>query len=170
MSFYADTLSRRPILLHKEVPGHIGNRLQSALCHEAWSLVARGVVSAQDLDACVTSSLGLRWALTGPLLTNVLGGGGGKDGFRKFMRHIGPAFVDCKRDMDEQQRQLGEWVDDTAGDGHASEGSAAAENVAKVEASVLEELAEMDAERLDEERIRELIRLIKSKKGTSQLV
>lgn len=171
MLFYSTTLTRRPILLHKEVPGHIGNRLQSALCHEAWSLVARGVVSAQDLDACVTTSLGLRWALTGPLLTNALGGGGGSEGFSKFMKHIGPAFVECKRDIDEQQERLGGWIDGDGGENDTSEAKTQAQkNVRAVETSVLDELSKMDADKLNEERVKELIRMIKSKRGSSQLV
>lgn len=48
MSFYK-LANKRPILIKQEVPGHVANRLQAALCNEAYSLVARDVVSAEDL-------------------------------------------------------------------------------------------------------------------------
>jgi len=35
--------------LHQEVPGFAANRLQAALCSEAYSLVSRGIISAEDL-------------------------------------------------------------------------------------------------------------------------
>ncbi|KAJ5421031.1 hypothetical protein N7465_003550 [Penicillium sp. CMV-2018d] len=50
----------RPITLHKEVPGFVGNRLAFALLREACYLVGEGVVSARDLDSLVTASLGPR--------------------------------------------------------------------------------------------------------------
>ncbi|KAJ5158206.1 Dehydrogenase multihelical [Penicillium coprophilum] len=50
----------RPITLHKEIPGFVGNRLAFALLREACYLVGEGVVSAKDLDSLVTASLGPR--------------------------------------------------------------------------------------------------------------
>jgi 3-hydroxyacyl-CoA dehydrogenase len=48
ISFYA-ALGKDPVLLNKECPGFIANRLQAVLCTEAYSLVSRGIVSAKDL-------------------------------------------------------------------------------------------------------------------------
>lgn len=42
-------VDRKPIHVKKECPGFIGNRLQAALTHEAYSLVSRGYVSAADI-------------------------------------------------------------------------------------------------------------------------
>jgi hypothetical protein len=42
-------------------------------------------------DACVTTSLGPRWAIVGPFMANAMGGGGGSDGFRHLLEHLGPA-------------------------------------------------------------------------------
>ena len=50
-------------------------------------------------DACVTSSLGPRWAVVGPLLANAMGGGGGSDGFRHLLEHLGPASREWIEDM-----------------------------------------------------------------------
>ncbi len=83
-------LGKRPLVLRKEVPGFVANRLQSALFQECVHLVAEGVVSMEDLDAVVTSSIGLRWAAAGPFLTFHLGGGSG--GLEHFLEHLGPGM------------------------------------------------------------------------------
>ena len=89
VAFYA-ALGKRPLVLRKEKPGFVANRLQSALFQECVSLVAEGVVGMDDLDAVVTSSIGLRWAAAGPFLTFHLGGGAG--GFPHFLKHLGPGM------------------------------------------------------------------------------
>jgi ketoreductase RED1 len=86
VAFYT-ALGKRPLVLRKEVPGFVANRLQSALFQESVHLVAEGVVSMEDLDAIVTSSIGLRWAAAGPFLTFHLGGGTG--GLPHFLEHLG---------------------------------------------------------------------------------
>jgi ketoreductase RED1 len=89
VAFYR-ALGKRPLVLRKEVPGFVANRLQSALFQECVHLVAEGVVSMADLDAVVTSSIGLRWAAAGPFLTFHLGGGQG--GLAHFLTHLGPGM------------------------------------------------------------------------------
>lgn len=61
-------LGKNPIILNKEVKGHVANRLQAALWREAFSLVEQGVCSAEDVDVAITSGPGLRWALFGPYI------------------------------------------------------------------------------------------------------
>lgn len=85
-------LGRHPIRLHRELPGHVANRLQAALWQEAYHLVAEGVVSVADLDTAIASGPGLRWALAGPLLTQHLSGGG--QGLRHVLQHLGPSQVE----------------------------------------------------------------------------
>jgi 3-hydroxyacyl-CoA dehydrogenase len=92
-------LGKRPIHLHQEIPGFVANRLQAAINNEAYSLVSRGIVSAVDLDAAVTSGPGLRWALTGPITTNALGGGGGSEGFDNRIDRLGPAIGGWEEDI-----------------------------------------------------------------------
>lgn len=86
VAFYT-ALGKRPLVINKEVPGFVANRLQSALFQECVHLVAEGVVSMEDLDSVVTSSIGLRWAAAGPFLTFHLGGGQG--GLPHFLTHLG---------------------------------------------------------------------------------
>ncbi|MGV9790603.1 3-hydroxyacyl-CoA dehydrogenase family protein [Streptomyces sp. NPDC003435] len=90
-AFYA-ALGKKPQVLHKEIPGFVANRLQSALFRECVHLVAEGVVTEAELDDIVTSSIGLRWAVAGPFRTFHLGGGPG--GLPHFIEHLGRAMED----------------------------------------------------------------------------
>src|ERR1700726_2212479 len=88
MEFYAG-LGKRTIRLHKELPGHVANRLQAALGREVYYLVAEGVVSVADIDTAVCWGPGLRWGVMGQVLLNHLGGGqGGIEPF--FAQFTGP--------------------------------------------------------------------------------
>jgi ketoreductase RED1 len=96
VAFYT-ALGKKPQVLHKEVPGFVANRLQAAFFREAVNLVAQGVVTEQQLDEIVTSSLGLRWAVAGPFRSFHLGGGPG--GLPAFLQHLGPALENLWRDL-----------------------------------------------------------------------
>lgn len=84
-------LGRRPVVLNREMPGHIANRLASALYREAVYLVEQGVASVADIDAALCNGPGLRWALMGPHMTYHLGGGEG--GIAGYLAHLGPSQV-----------------------------------------------------------------------------
>ena len=70
------TLGKVPVVLNKEVPGYIVNRLTAALWREAVSLVANGVASAEDVDRAFCMGIGLRDPLLGPCLRAHVAGGG----------------------------------------------------------------------------------------------
>lgn len=97
-AFYT-RLGKRTIRLHKEVPGHVANRLQAALWREAVHLVAEGVVSVADVDAAVSFGPGLRWGAMGPNLIFHLGGGQG--GIEHFMNHLSGPFESWWQDLGE---------------------------------------------------------------------
>jgi len=61
------SVGKLPVLVRKDIPGFIANRLQHALAREAMSLLEKGVASAEDIDTVARWSLGIRLALTGPL-------------------------------------------------------------------------------------------------------
>lgn len=67
-------MNKQPILLNKEIPGFIGNRLQYALFREAQSILDAGVATKEDIDAAVTYSIGRRLPVTGPLMSADMGG------------------------------------------------------------------------------------------------
>src|ERR1700754_4294035 len=82
MEFYAAT-GKKPVLLHKELPGHVANRLQAALYREVVHLIDQGVLDVADADDAVSWGPGLRWGVMGPSLLWHLGGGEG--GIQHFM-------------------------------------------------------------------------------------
>ena len=86
---YYRAQGRRPVVLNREMPGHIANRLASALYREAVYLVEQGVASVADIDAALCNGPGLRWALMGPHMTYHLGGGEG--GIAGYLAHLGPS-------------------------------------------------------------------------------
>ena len=89
MAFY-NSIGKRAILLRKEVPGHVANRLQSALYREVLYLIEQGVLSVADADDAVSWGPGLRWGVMGPSLQFHLGGGAG--GIQHFIDHLLPAM------------------------------------------------------------------------------
>src|ERR1700755_1089332 len=89
ISFYA-SIGKKPIHLHKELPGHVGNRLQGALYKEIMYLIQQGVLSVSDADDAVSYGAGLRWGVMGPSLQWHLGGGPG--GIKHFMEHLMPGL------------------------------------------------------------------------------
>jgi 3-hydroxyacyl-CoA dehydrogenase len=137
--FYKD-LGKVPVVIKKELPGFVANRLQAAINNEAFSLVERGIITPQDLDQLVTAGPGLRWAAQGPFMTNVLAGGRG--GFGHHLRHLGPNRAAW---MDDMIKYRFDYLDE-------SKVSQLEENckelLAEAEATGLEKLEEQRDERL----------------------
>lgn len=94
--FY-EGLDRVTITAKKERPGHIANRLTSALYREAVNIVAEGIADVADVDRAIAHGPGLRWALMGPHLIYHLGGGPG--GYRHYLEHLGPTQVERWKDL-----------------------------------------------------------------------
>ena len=67
-------LGKAPIVVRRDTPGFVVNRLQYALLREAYALVDSGIASFQDVDRAVTQGLGARWAAIGPFETMDLAG------------------------------------------------------------------------------------------------
>ncbi len=94
---FFEAAGKIPVVLKKEVPGHIANRLSAALWREAVDIVLKGVADVGEVDKALRAGPGLRWALMGPHLTYHLGGGEG--GIGHFIDHLGPAFETWLSDM-----------------------------------------------------------------------
>jgi len=74
--FYT-SIGKRAVRLHKELSGHVANRLQAAVMREVYYLVGEGVLSVADVDTALCWGPGLRWGIMGQVLLNHLGGGEG---------------------------------------------------------------------------------------------
>jgi len=67
-------LGKLPVLVRRDVPGFIWNRLQFALVRELAWLAENDVAAPEDLDAVVREGLARRWRRVGPLRAIALGG------------------------------------------------------------------------------------------------
>jgi len=81
-------LGKTPVLLKREVPGYIINRLQAALLREAIDLVDKGVASAEDVDKAFCMGIGLRDPIIGPFLRIHLAG----DGVERFIENFSQSY------------------------------------------------------------------------------
>ncbi|MEO6319778.1 MAG: 3-hydroxyacyl-CoA dehydrogenase NAD-binding domain-containing protein [Polaromonas sp.] len=57
-----------PVLVRKDKPGFLANRLQHALAREAFAMIDEGVATPEDVDAAVRFGFGFRYLAAGPVL------------------------------------------------------------------------------------------------------
>lgn len=57
-----------PVLVRKDLPGFLANRLQHALAREAFAMIDAGVATPEDVDAAVRFGFGFRFLAAGPVL------------------------------------------------------------------------------------------------------
>jgi len=62
---FFDDMGKTPVRVEKDIPGFIGNRIQLAMAYEAFSLLDRGVASAEAIDRAVKAGFGFRLPLLG---------------------------------------------------------------------------------------------------------
>jgi len=84
------SISMNPIMVKKELPGYLADRLQEALWREALHIVNEGYASTKDLDRSIEDGPGLRWSLMGIFLTYHLAGG--KAGMKHMLEQFGPTL------------------------------------------------------------------------------
>ena len=58
-------IAKHPVVVEREIPGFIGNRLQMALLREALALVDSGIASPRDIDTVIRTSFGRRLPFAG---------------------------------------------------------------------------------------------------------
>lgn len=87
-AFY-EAMGKVTIRMKREAPGHVANRLASALWREAVHIVAEGIADVADVDKALVEGPGLRWSIQGAHMTYHLGGGEG--GIRHYLDHLGPS-------------------------------------------------------------------------------
>jgi 3-hydroxybutyryl-CoA dehydrogenase len=57
-----------PVVIRKDLPGFLANRLQHALAREAYALAESGAASLEDIDNAVRFGFGFRYVAAGPVL------------------------------------------------------------------------------------------------------
>jgi 3-hydroxybutyryl-CoA dehydrogenase len=59
------TCGKVPVLVRKDVPGQLGNRIQYAMIRECLHIVAEGIATAEDVDLAIKKGFGLRLPVYG---------------------------------------------------------------------------------------------------------
>lgn len=90
---YWKSLGRAPVVIKQECTGFVANRLAFVLLREAIHLVKEGIVTVEELDKIVETSMGPRWAVAGPFKS--YHAGGGKGGLEAFFANIGGTVQQC---------------------------------------------------------------------------
>jgi len=84
------SISMNPIMVKKELPGYLSDRLQEALWREALHIINEGYATTEDLDRAIEDGPGIRYSLMGTFLTFHLAGG--QDGMKHMLKQFGPAL------------------------------------------------------------------------------
>ena len=80
-------LDKWPILVRKDIPGYLVNRLQFALAREALSLIDKGITTADEIDRIIRGVLGRRIPVLGIMRQADMAG---LDVYRQIFRYLGP--------------------------------------------------------------------------------
>ena len=88
-AFY-ESIGMHVLMVKREVPGHISDRLQEAMWREILHSLNDDIATTGELDESIVYGPGLRWAIMGMNQIYMLGGGEG--GARHFMKQFGPAL------------------------------------------------------------------------------
>jgi 3-hydroxybutyryl-CoA dehydrogenase len=83
------SIGKKPVLVKKDIPGFLANRIQHALMREALSLVQEGIASPEDIDDAVRYSFGFRYAAVGPMTQKEISGW---DGMANAAKEIYPSL------------------------------------------------------------------------------
>jgi 3-hydroxybutyryl-CoA dehydrogenase len=82
-------IEKKPVLVKKDIPGFLANRIQHALMREALSLVQEGIATPADIDDAVRYSFGFRYAAVGPMTQKEISGW---DGMANAAKEIYPSL------------------------------------------------------------------------------
>lgn len=62
-----EEVGKKPIVVRKDVPGQLGNRILHAILREAMYIVQEGIATAEEVDVAIKNSFGLRFPVYGPM-------------------------------------------------------------------------------------------------------
>lgn len=87
--FYLD-IGMHPLVVEREIPGHISDRLQEAMWREILHMVAEGEATTDELDQSIVYGPGMRWAIMGTNMVFHIAGG--ETGMKHMLHQFGPAL------------------------------------------------------------------------------
>ncbi|OUW96716.1 MAG: 3-hydroxybutyryl-CoA dehydrogenase [Pelagibacteraceae bacterium TMED237] len=89
-NIFYKSIKMKTLLVEKELPGFLSDRLQEALWREGLHIINDGYGTTKDLDDAITYGPGMRWALMGTFMTFHLAGG--ELGMKHMLDQFGPAL------------------------------------------------------------------------------
>ena len=84
------SIGMHALMVKREVPGHISDRLQEAMWREILHALSDDIATTGELDESIVYGPGLRWSIMG--MNQIYMIAGGKGGARHFMEQFGPAL------------------------------------------------------------------------------
>ena len=78
------------LMVRKEVPGHLSDRLQEAMWREILHSLNDNIATTEELDDSIVYGPGLRWSIMG--MNQIYMIAGGKGGARHFIKQFGPTL------------------------------------------------------------------------------
>lgn len=109
--FY-QSVGKESVLLNKECPGFIANRLQMAIYREMIDLIQRGVCSVEDADKALVFGPGIRWGVFGHSLIMQMGNPGGLKGMMEMLGNVPNTWL---ADMADWKEMPKDWTSFQAG-------------------------------------------------------
>ncbi|MEY3570985.1 MAG: hypothetical protein RIQ85_1105 [Pseudomonadota bacterium] len=97
---FMQALGQSVIRVNEEIEGFVINRLQAVLLREAWTMVADGVCSCEDVDKAIRDGLGFRWSFIGPFETIDLNA---PNGVADYAARFGPLFHRIAQSRDQKR-------------------------------------------------------------------
>ncbi|XP_041354344.1 lambda-crystallin-like [Gigantopelta aegis] len=99
-------IGQAPIVLKKEIPGFVLNRMQFAIVGECYRLVKKGVISVDGCNKTISEGIGPRYAFMGPFQTAHLNA----DGFQNYCDRYGDIIYRVQQSFGPPEKMEGELV------------------------------------------------------------
>lgn len=113
MSFL-EAIDRKPIVVERDIPGFVWNRVQNAVLRECLHLASEGVASIEAINTAIRDGYARRTAVVGPFETVDIGGLG-------LYRTVADELLPHLSDADEPSDLFDEYID--AGRGGIEDGA-----------------------------------------------
>jgi 3-hydroxyacyl-CoA dehydrogenase len=104
MERFVESVDREPVMVERDVPGFVWNRIQGAVVRECMHLAEEGVASIEDINTAIRDGYARRTAVIGPFETMDVAG------LALFRTVAGDLFPHLS-DADEPSRLFDEYLD-----------------------------------------------------------
>jgi len=90
-----DEIGKKPVMMTREITGHLALRLMGAMWREAIALVRDGIATVEDVDRAFIYGPGPKWGIQGSFISNGLNA----EGMTEFLHKYGQTYQDIWDDL-----------------------------------------------------------------------